>query len=186
MLSRSPTLLALMALTAAAAMVPNGPATAQTKPAAAPVHLLPQSIQLEHKEALEQLTALTGRKGQVGIEAAKVLVLLKKHIAREEEFILPPLTLLPELADGKVTPDMAWALAMTDRVKAEREQIFEEHVTLTEALNGLVVAATQENDMAAKAFAESLAANSLGDLEIYEPTLLLINETLRSKLPAAH
>ena len=48
---------------------------------------------------------------------------------------MPPLTLLPNLADGKVTPDMAWALAMTDRVKAERDQIFEEHTRMTDALN---------------------------------------------------
>ena len=185
MLSMSHTIIAVMALTAAS-MTANGTATAQTTPAAAVVHLVPQSIQLEHKEALEQLTALTGHKGQVGVKATKVMELLKKHIAREEDFILPPLTLLPELADGKVTPDMAWALAMTDRVKAERDQIFEEHVTLTEALNGLIVAATEENDTDAKEFAESVAADSLGDLEIIEPTLLLINETLRTKLPAAH
>jgi hypothetical protein len=75
---------------------------------------------------------------------------------------------------------------MTDRVKAERGQLFEEHMAITEALNGLIVAATAEHDTDAKEFAESTAADSLADLEIFEPTLLLINQTLRSKLPAAH
>jgi hypothetical protein len=139
-------------------------AAAQPAPAPAPVHLLPQAIQIEQKETLEQLTELSTRKGEVGVEATKVLALMKKHMAREQEFILPPLTLLPQLADGNVTPDMAWALAMTDRVKAEREQLFDEHSELTEALNALIVAAVEE----------------------HEPTLLLINQTLHSKLPAAH
>ncbi len=181
----SPTIIALMALTAAA-MPPAQHVAAQPAPPAAPAHLLPQSIQLADKETLDQLTELAGRKGAVGAAATKVLVLLKQHMAREQEYILPPLTLLPLLADGKVTPDMAWALEMTDRVKADREEIFQEHMAITEELNALAVAAAAENDTEAKDFAETAAADALTDLEIFEPTLLLINETLRSKLPAAH
>jgi hypothetical protein len=115
-----------------------------------------------------------------------VLVLYKKHAAREEEFIFPPLTLLPLLADGKVTPDMAWAIPMTDRVRAEREDIFVEHTRLTDALNLLVVAAARAHDSEARAFAEAMATDSLNDLEILQPMLLLIGDILHSKLPAAH
>jgi hypothetical protein len=95
------------------------------------------------------------------------------------------LKLLPLLADGKVTPDMAWALTMTDRVRTEREELFQEHMRITETLNDLVAAATRARDADAKEFAESAAADSLIDLEILEPTLMLINDTLRSKLPKA-
>ncbi|MDR3534477.1 MAG: hypothetical protein P4L90_28430 [Rhodopila sp.] len=159
---------------------------AQPAQTAAPQHLIPQSLQIEQKETLEQISMLARRKGPVGVAAGKALVLFKKHIAREQEFILPPLTLLPLLAEGKVTPDMAWALPMTDRVKAEREQIFDEHTEITEALNQLVVAAAVAHDNDAKEFAESAAAESLNDLEILQPTLLLIGDILHSKLPAGH
>jgi len=37
-----------------------------------------------------------------------------------------------------------------------------------------------------KEFAESAAADSLSDIEILEPTLLIIGDILRSKLPAGH
>jgi hypothetical protein len=179
---RSPKLLALMAFTAAAWMTPSLTAVAQP----APQRLIPQSLQIEHKETLEQIQILAKRKGPVGVVAGKVFVLYKRHAAREDEFIFPPLTLLPLLADGKVTPDMAWALPMTDRVKAEQEQIFEEHTEITELLNQLVVAAATAHDNDAKEFAESAAAESLNDLEILIPTVSLIGDTLRSKLPAAH
>jgi len=180
---RTPTMIALMAFTAAAWM---GAAAAQPAPTAPPAHLIPQALQIEQKETLEQLSILARRQAPVGPAASRALELLRRHFAREQEYILPPLILLPLLADGKVTPDMAWALAMTDRVKAEREQIFEEHTEITEALNGLVVAAIQADDNDAKEFAESAAAESLTDLEILEPTLLLIGDTLRAKLPAGH
>ena len=181
---RSPTLFAVLAIAGAAWIAPFGGADAQPAPAAA--HLIPQSLQIEHRETLEQISLLARRKGPVGVAAAKVLVLYKRHAGREDEFVFPPLRLLPLLAEGKVTPDMAWALPMTDRVRAEQEQIFDEHTQITEALNELVAAGTKAHDNDAKEFAESAVADSLNDLEILIPTILLIGDTLHSKLPAAH
>lgn len=177
-----------LAFAAAASIAPFGPAMGQPLPgpAGASSHLVPQSLQIEHKETLEQISALAKRKGPVGVAAAKVLVLYKRHAAREDEFIFPPLRLLPYLADGKVTAEMAWALPMTDRVKAEQEQIFNEHTEITEALNQLIVAGAKAHDNDAKEFAESAAADSLNDLEILVPTVLLIGDILHDKLPAGH
>lgn len=178
---RTPTLYALLALTAIASAGRAGVAVAQP----AQKHLIPQSLQVAQKETLEQLAAIARHKGPVGVAAAKALVLFKKHAEREQEFIFPPLSLLPYLAEGKVTPDMAWALAMTDRVKAESEQIFQEHTQITDALNNLVTVATKAKDIDAKEFAENAAADSLNDLEVLQPTLMLIGDILRAKLPAS-
>jgi hypothetical protein len=171
-----------LVIAAAAWIAPSRPIMAQQ---AAP-HLIPQSQAVEHKEVLEQLTALTHHKGAVGAAASEVLVLMKRHMAREQEFIQPPLTLLPLVAEGKVTPDMAWALPMIERTKAEREQIFTEHTEIIEGLNALSAAAAKAHDTAAKEFAESAAADSLTDFEILIPALLLMGDTLQAKLPAAH
>jgi hypothetical protein len=183
---KAPVLFGIITLTAVVLLAPPRTAFAQDWTSAAKVHPLPQAIRIEHKETLEQLTALAQKPGPVGPAASQALVLLQRHMAREQEFILPPLTLLPELADGKVTADMAWALPMTERVRAEREELFQEHVQITDALNGLVGAAEQANDPDAKEFAESAAADSLTDLEIFEPALIMIGNALRAQLPAAH
>ena len=143
----------------------HGSAMAQQ---AADHHELPASVQLAHEDTLRRLAVLVKRKGAVGVAANKALVVLKQHMAREVEYILPPLTLLPLLAEGKVTPDMAWAMAMTDRTKATREEIFEERARTTDALNAIV------------------AADVLVDTELEEPTVLLIGEYLHSKLDAGH
>ena len=182
MICRKPVIFIALGLLTAATIATAGRAIADTPPE----HLLPQSIQIQHKEALEALTELAAKPGAVGVEAGKVLALMKTHMAKEQEFILTPLTLLPDIADGKVTPDMAWALPLIDKVKENREALFQEHVAITEALNELVVTATAANDQDAKEFAEEAAADSLTDLEIFEPTLLLIGDALRAKLPAAH
>lgn len=159
----------------------NGSATAQS---AAPAHEIPQSLQVEHQETIERLTILTHRPGAIGVEARKAMTLFKAHIARENEFILPPLTLLPVLADGKVTPDMRWALAMCDRVKAEREQIFQEHARITDSMNALAAAARATHDKTAQEFAEAAVGDSLNDMELLEPMVIVIGDYLRTKLPA--
>jgi hypothetical protein len=145
---------------------------------------IPQSLRLEHENTVQQLTMLSHRKGAVGTEARKALALFKQHLRREEEYILPPLTLLRELADGKVSADMKWAIIMADRVKAEREQTYQEHTQITDAMNALAGAARKTHDAAALEFAQSAVADSLNDLELIEPTSILIGDYLRAKLPA--
>lgn len=145
---------------------------------------IPQSLRVEHNDTLEQLAALARRHGPVGVEAGKAMALFKKHLQREEEYILPPLTLLPLLADGKISPDMKWAIAMADRVKAEREQIFLEHTQITDAMNALAAAAQKAHDTAAVDFARGAAADSLNDIELIEPMTIVVGDYLRAKLPA--
>jgi len=178
---RSPKILTLVAFSVTAWITV---AVSQPAPAPAVAHPLPQALIFEHKETLERLTILTKRPGEVGIKAREVIAVMKRHSAREQEFILPPLTLLPLLADGKVTPDMAWAITMADRIKAEREEIFNERARITDALNALVVAATRTHDKEAAEFAEAAQADSFSDAELLEPAVLLIGEYLRDKLPA--
>jgi len=161
----------------------HGSATAQQT---ADHHELPASVQLAHEQTLQRLGVLMKRKGPVGVAAAKALAVLKQHMARETEYILPPLTLLPLLTEGKVTPDMAWAMAMTDRTKATREEIFAERARTTDALNGIIAAALPVHDNEAILFAQDVAADVLVDTELEEPTVLLIGEYLHSKLDAGH
>jgi hypothetical protein len=144
---------------------------------------IPQSLRLEHENTLQQLNAFARRRGPVGAEAQKALSLFKQHIKREEDYILPPLTLLPALADGKVMPDMKWAIEMADRVKADREEIFREHTQITDAMNRLAAAAERANDTAALDFARGAVADSLSDIELVEPTAIMVGEYLRAKLP---
>ncbi len=169
-----------MLFTAVALMGAVQTATAQPSPQARDI---PQSLRVEHDDTLQRLTALSQRHGAVGTEAHKALAVFQRHIQREQEFILPPLTLLPALADGKVSPDMKWAIAMADRVKAEREEIFQEHTKITDAMNDLATAARIAHDKEALDFAQAAVADSLNDVEMLEPMTIVIGDYLRAKLP---
>lgn len=180
MRSSATTLPAMVVLAVVAACGLAASAVAQTTPHAGDI---PQSLRLEHENTLRELDALSRHRGAVGIEAGKALALFKQHLQREEAFILPPLTLLPELADGKVTPDMKWAIAMADRVKAERDLTYQQHTKITDAMNALADAARKAHDTAALNFAQGAVADSLNDMELEEPMSIVIGDYLKSKLP---
>ena len=42
----------------------------------------------------------------VGVAAGKALAVVKTHFAKEDEFVFPPLGILPTLAKGQITSDM--------------------------------------------------------------------------------
>jgi hypothetical protein len=160
----------------------TGAAGAQPAPA---VREIPQSILLQHEDDISQLTNLGNRPGQLGVAAKKALELLKRHYRREVDYILPPLTLLPILATGKVTPDMNWAIAMADKTKADSEEIFREHTEITDAMNDLLKEAQIAGDKEAIDFAHAAVADSLSDLELQLPMTIVIGDYLRAKLAPA-
>ena len=145
-------------------------------------HDIPQSFAVAHQETLAELTAIAKRHGRIGEVARKALEAVKAHFRREEEYILPPLTLAPALADGHVTPDMKWAIAMADRIRADREAIFTEHTVITEWMNELAAAAERAHQADVIAFARGAVADSLNDTEVNEPMAIVIGDYIRAKL----
>ena len=171
---------ALMVLASAAAVgFWAGSAAAQAQQA----HDIPQSFKVAHAETLAELTAIGKRRTHTGQIARQAISAVKRHFRREEEYILPPLTLAPAIALGHVTPDMKWAIAMADRIKADRETIFTEHTVITEWMNELAAAAEQAHEPDVIAFARAAVADSLSDTEVNEPMAIVIGEYLRAKLP---
>jgi hypothetical protein len=145
---------------------------------------IPSSILLSHQTDISHLTELTHRPGALGEVAKKALDLLKRHHQREVEYILPPLTLIPSLAAGRFSPDMKWAVAMADKVVANREDIFREHTEITDVMSALHVEAEKVDDTDAADFARDALADSVGDMELQEPASVLVGEIVRAKLAA--
>src|SRR5512134_3752529 len=65
---------------------------------------IPKPLQAEHEELHASLVRATREPGAVGEAAREVARRLHPHFVREEQFALPPLALLAELARGGVTP----------------------------------------------------------------------------------
>ena len=145
---------------------------------------IPQYQRVEQAGMLARLRELAGLPTPTGAAAQAVLAILVPKITKENDIILPPQVLLSALAEGEVTPEMRWAIALADRVKSERDSLRRTHEELNKALLGLRYTAAAAGDLPTVGFTNDLIADDLGDQEIEEPTAILIGEFLRSRLPA--
>jgi hypothetical protein len=144
--------------------------------------VIPRPLKLEHDELHEQLRKATRESGALGEAGKAVAKLMHPHFVKEEEYALPPLGLLPLLAKGEVTPDMAAVLAMTDKLKAELGEMLAEHESIVAALRRLADVATRENKPEYAKFADQLILHAQTEEEVSYPTAILIGEYLKLKL----
>lgn len=144
--------------------------------------MTPQSLKAEHEELHNELSKAVMAGGEIGEAAKAVATLMHPHFEKEEEYALPPLGLLQALAEGKVTSEMAKALTMTDKLKAELPHMLAEHRSIVAALTNLANAANAENKPEYARFAEKLMAHALTEEEVSYPTAILIGEYLKLRL----
>lgn len=137
---------------------------------------IPKALQVEHEELHATLVKATKERGAVGEAAREVARLLHPHFVQEEQFALPPLALLEELAHGGVRPQMAEVLPMTRRLKAELPAMLAEHRQIVDALDRLRAAAKAANLPEYERFAEALARHAQTEEKVLYPAAILIGE----------
>jgi hypothetical protein len=137
---------------------------------------IPKPLQVEHEALHATLVKATKEPGAVGEAAREVARLLHPHFVREEEFALPPLALLSELARGAVTPEMAEVLPMTRRLKAELPAMLAEHQQIVGALEKLRAAAQAARRAEYERFAEALVLHAQTEEQVLYPAAILIGE----------
>lgn len=144
--------------------------------------VIPRSMQREHDELHQQLRNATKEPGALGQAALAVAQLMHPHFVKEEEYALPPLGLLPLLAKGQVTHEMAAVLVMTDRLAAELAAMLAEHKSIVAALGALADAARRENKAEYVAFAEKLILHAQTEEDVAYPAAMLVGAYIKSKL----
>jgi hypothetical protein len=142
----------------------------------------PQSLRAEHDELHLQLARAIEAGRATGYAAAKVEKVLAPHFLKEEEFALPPLGLLPALAEGRILPEMKAAMEMSYRLKAELGQMLLEHKQIVTALKALNEAANSEGKEGIATFAEKLMLHAQTEEKVLYPASILVGEYLNLKL----
>jgi hypothetical protein len=146
---------------------------------------VPESLKIEHEELRGDLRRAAAAGGRTGEAAQQVLKVLRPHILLEEEFAIPPLTLLPRLARGEVSPDMRPYLKQAETLKAELPRMLDEHALIVSALRGLMQAAQEEGHAGFARFAQKMILHAQTEEEILYPASILVGEFLKSRLPRA-
>jgi len=142
-------------------------------------------LSVEHQHLHEDLAAALESGGKTAEAAQAVADALKRHFGDEEEYALPPLSLLEPLAHGKATEEMRPAIAMADKLRANYDKMLAEHKDITAACERLRAAAREEDKPQAAAFAEGLILHARHEEAILYPATLLVGERVKADLAAA-
>ncbi|MFO0982308.1 MAG: DUF6448 family protein [Planctomycetota bacterium] len=142
---------------------------------------IPAPLRAEHDALHSALARAIESGGKTGEAASAVASILHPHFAAEEEYALPPLGLLAELAAGNLTPRMQDVLSLTDRLRASLPQMLREHEAIVAELAKLAAAAKLENKSEYAALAEQLVHHARTEEEVLYPASLLVGEYLRQR-----
>jgi hypothetical protein len=147
----------------------------------APVLTTPAAMHVEHEHLHQELATALASGGKTGEAAKQVEAVLMPHFIAEEQYAMPPLSLLPLLAQGQTpSPEQTHAaIEMTDRLRAHYDQMIKEHQQITEALDQLSAAAKEEGKARQEEFAESLKLHAKNEEEVLYPASLLVGKYLK-------
>lgn len=159
----------------------GGPLVAPHEPNAVTFQI-PEALKVEHEELHAELARATKAGGRTGNAAQAVAKLMHPHFVKEEEYALPPLGLLQDLAMGKFEPEMSAVLRMTDKLEAELPTMLSEHATIVAALKTLVEAAKAENKPEYVRFADKLMSHARTEEEVSYPAALLVGRHIKATL----
>jgi hypothetical protein len=120
--------------------------------------------------------------------AQKLLVVVKAHFAKEDEFVFPPLGLLDQIEAGEIPAESIRkaAIEMVQRTKAAKNDLEQEHVQIFSLTDELAQLTTRTDEPALRSFASDLSAHALQETEILQPTTIMIGEWLQAKASPAH
>ncbi len=141
----------------------------------------PPSLKHEHEELHSDLGAATKAGGKTGPAAQAVAQALHPHFAKEEEYAMPPLSLLTRLAKGELPQDRETIIAMTDKLKTDFSHMLHEHKAIVIQLHKLMEAAKSEKRNEYVHLAERLILHAQTEEEVLYPAAILIGEYLKLK-----
>lgn len=142
---------------------------------------IPASLKIEHKELHETLAQYTKLPGKTGAAAKEVAKLLHPHFIKEEAYALPPLGLLSDLAKGQTISNEKEAIAMSEKLKNDFNEMLSEHTQIVKALQKLYQAAKDEHHPEVMRFTESIKLHAKTEEEVLYPAAILVGEYLKLK-----
>ena len=106
----------------------------------------PEGLRLGHDDARAELVRTSTMGGFIGEAAKLVASICLPHFEYEEKFVFPVFALLPDLAVGRVRPDMAEVLPLVYGFKAWHDTFNAQHESIGAAIRALMTIGYKENN----------------------------------------
>ena len=142
---------------------------------------VPSSIKKTHAYLLEQIHKMTLYKDSSGRVALKLEEIMQHHFKEEEDFILPPLGLLPLLAKGQIPEQRKDIILLSEKVKSLLNHMSVEHQLIDAYIEELKQASNKESQKEIIEFQNEVIQHATSEEEVFFPASILVGEYLKLK-----
>lgn len=142
---------------------------------------VPSSIRAEHQYLLDKIYKISLFQDSTGRMAIKLNELMQHHFNEEEDYVLPPLGLLPILSTGKLPEQSKEVIVLTEKLKSQLSHMSAEHQLIKAFMDELILVASKENHPEIIEFEKEIHKHANTEEEILFPTAILIGEYLKLK-----
>ena len=140
---------------------------------------VPSSILEEHAYLLGKIYPLTILQDSAGLAAVQLYELMQYHFKEEEEYILPPLGVLPALASGKVPEKRLEIMQLIQKFSSRLAVMSAEHQQIKAHMDELKRVAGHQMLPEILETEKRLHAHARLEEEILFPAVLLIGDYLK-------
>ncbi len=141
----------------------------------------PSVILKEHQYFLKKLKEVISFEDSTGLAAKKLYEVMEYHFRVEEDYVLPPLGILPALAKSQIPEESEKIILLTVKFKNNEAVMLAEHQVITHYAGILVRAAEKEDHRKLMGFDVELEKHAALEEEILFPMVLVIGEYLRKQ-----
>ena len=104
---------------------------------------------------------------------------MEHHFREEEDFVFPPLGLLPSLASGEISEKREEVIQLTEKLKSQLAHMSVEHQLIKAHMSDLERTARKDNHAGIIAFIQDVNKHARIEEEIYFPAAILVGEYLK-------
>ena len=139
---------------------------------------IPRALEIEHEAIHRDLKAIIGHKGKTGVAAERLADALHEHFEEEQEYAMPPLGVLKDVAAGKSGPQIDRAMVLAEQLEREMPKMLAEHQIILERIEALRNAAREEQRDDAIRFADELQLHAQYEEEVLYPATIILGRYL--------
>ncbi len=143
--------------------------------------VVPSSIKKTHEQLLEQIHKITLYKNSSAAIAIKLDSLMQHHFKEEEDLILPPLGLLPLLANNQIPEQSKDVILLSKNIKTMMTHMSVEHQLISAYIEELKKAADKQQLSEIMDFEKEVHQHANSEEEVYFPAAIMVGEYLKLK-----
>lgn len=142
---------------------------------------VPSVILQDHRSFLKKLEKATVYQDSTGVAARKLYEVMEYHFREEEEYVFPPLGILPGISRGQMPDNSEEIFRLTEKFRKNEAVMLAEHQVISHYLQKMIRAAEIEGHQEFADFHTELEKHAALEEQILFPTVLMIGDYLKQR-----